>query len=226
MKRVDHQSILADRFAEQHNQQILAAVSGPSSWKNLACHHDSHVLTVDLKYWRFSSEWSLSRATRMHPVDSVVRECVGLARDVHDDRAEHRKRYRELDLKARPLARLRLNVEAAADRPDHRVNDVESDAAAGNFGHLRRRWRIRGGRGSPGVRRRSAFGPGQGWQVPVRRLCREAVPDDSPAIVGDGNREQTRTCAASMRSRPISGFPTACRSSGVSSPWSSALRTR
>ena len=64
--------------------------------------------------------------------DAVVGEGVRLARDVHDDCAEHGEGDRQLHLKSRPAPRLGVKADVAADRLDHGLDHVQAHAAPGD----------------------------------------------------------------------------------------------
>ena len=109
-----------------------------------------------------------------------MRQRVGLARDVYNNRTEHRKRNRQFDLEARSLSRLGVNVDAAADRLHHRMNHVESHAAAGNLRYL-------GGGGKSGQKKKiQEFGFAElvghvaAGKPALDNLALEAAPRRSP----------------------------------------------
>ena len=68
------------------------------------------------------------------PDDVGERKGVGLAGDLHQQRADDRERHRQLQLKPRALARLGRDANGAAHLLDHVLHDVEADAAAGHVG--------------------------------------------------------------------------------------------
>ncbi len=57
----------------------------------------------------------------------------------HEHRLRHGERQRQEQVEARPLAGLRMHVDAAAERDDLAAHDVHADAAAGDLRERRRR---------------------------------------------------------------------------------------
>ena len=86
------------------------------------------------KCWRPSSSSILSLRQLERADDVRERKGVGLAGDLHQQRADDGERHRQLQLKARALARLRRDAHGAAHLLDHVLHDVEADAAAGDVG--------------------------------------------------------------------------------------------
>ena len=133
---VDHQSVACNSFAEEHDQHVFAGRLRALELEDLAGQHDSHVLAVDLQVLAILQRTKLVAGEPNQAVYPVMGESVRLARDLHNHRAEYGERYRKLDLKTRPMPQFRVNPDMAADRLNHGLNDIESDASAGNFGNL------------------------------------------------------------------------------------------
>ena len=159
-------------------------------------------------------------------VDPAQGEGIGLAGDLDEQGTDDRHGDRQLEHEPRSLAGPAGDADRAAHCVHHALNHVEPDAAAGDLGDLLL------GR-EPGqeeeIEQLGLAQPGShrgGGQSALDDLGAEPLQVDATAVVGKDDLEHPRAMARLQADGPHGGLPAARRSSGVSRPWSSALRIR
>ena len=156
-------------------------------------------------------------------LEEADRQGVRLAVDRDEERVREGEREGKREPELRPAARDGADPDRPAEPLDGRLDDVQPDAAAREGADpLARREGREEDEVEEGGRRR---GPRSGSPSRPRaaRTLSRSIPAPSSRIATSARLD---ACRAARVSVPRRGFPRASRSSGLSRPWSSALRTR
>ncbi len=133
---VDDQPVPVVLFAHHDDRQLVADELELAAFQHLMRRDQPDLLAVEVEMLTALQDFDLLPRQFHRAHDMGERERIGLAGDLHQQRADHRQGQRQLQMEARAAAALGRNSHHPADLLDHVLDDIEPHAASRDFGDL------------------------------------------------------------------------------------------
>ena len=130
---IHHHPVTGRAVAQHDDRQFIFRQLGLVAFKHLMGGEQADLLFAEREMMPAFQGFDPASGQLQSAVDLGQRYGIRLVAHFHQQRAQHGKRERQIQLKAHALAGMAEDADVAANALDHVMNDVKPDAAAGNF---------------------------------------------------------------------------------------------